>query len=168
MLDMDVFCSIINWCAARLPSRFGIQQRQPIAPHHLSRWSCLNARPFLTSLMTGPSTKTVFTSAQCDKRRDSPFVAWYSFSMNPESSVIDRLMDPVGQCLTPEVAERIASLRADDKLQARVDELAHKANAGTLTDDERSQYEQYVSFSQFVTLLQIKARNLMDRTTGAA
>jgi uncharacterized protein YnzC (UPF0291/DUF896 family) len=87
--------------------------------------------------------------------------------MNPESSVIDRLMDPVGQCLTPEVAERIASLRADEKLQARVDELADKANAGTLTDDERSQNEQYVSFSQFVTLLQIKARNLVDQTTGA-
>jgi len=88
--------------------------------------------------------------------------------MNPESSVIDRLIDPVGQCLTPEVAGRIASLRADDQLQARVDELADKANEGTLTDDERSQYEQYVSFSQFVTLLQIKARNLVDRTTGTA
>ena len=88
--------------------------------------------------------------------------------MNPESSVIDRLIDPVGQCLTPEVAGRIAALQADDELQARVDELADKANTGTLTDDERSQYEQYVSFSQFVTLLQIKARNLVDRTTGAA
>jgi len=102
-----------------------------------------------------------------NKRRDLSFFAWYTFSMNPESSVIDRLIDPVGQCLTPEVAQRIASLQADDKLQARVDELADKANAGTLTDDERSQYEQYVSFSQFVTLLQIKARNLVDRTTGA-
>ena len=77
-------------------------------------------------------------------------------------------MEPVGQCLTPEVAEKIVSLRADRELQSRVDELADKANAGTLSDEERSEYEQYVSFSQFVTLLQIKARNLLDEAPDAA
>ena len=76
-------------------------------------------------------------------------------------------MEPVGQCLTPEVAKRIVSLRADRELQSRVDELADKANAGTLSDEERSEYEQYVSFSQFVTLLQIKARNLLDQAPDA-
>lgn len=88
--------------------------------------------------------------------------------MTSKSSVIDRLIEPVGRCLTPEVAQRIASLRADPELQSRVDELADKANAGTLTETERSEYEQYVSFSQFVTLLQIKARNILDSTPGAA
>jgi len=83
-----------------------------------------------------------------------------------ENSVIDRLLDPVGQCLTPEVARRIAGLKADDALQSRVDELADKANAGTLTENERSEYEQYVNFSQFVTLLQIKARNVLDASNG--
>ena len=77
-------------------------------------------------------------------------------------------MEPVGQCLTPEVAEKIVSLRADRELQSRVDELADKANAGTLSDEERSEYEQYVTFSQFVTLLQIKARNLLDEAPDAA
>jgi hypothetical protein len=88
--------------------------------------------------------------------------------MAPENSVIDRLMEPVGNCLSPEVARRIVDLRADAELQSHVDELADKANAGTLSDDERSEYEQYISFSQFVTLLQIKARNVLDRTSGAA
>ena len=78
------------------------------------------------------------------------------------TTVIDRLMEPVGECLTPEVARRIAALRADTELQQRVDELAEKSNKGTLTAPERSEYEQYVSFSQFVTMLQIKARNLID------
>ena len=78
------------------------------------------------------------------------------------------LIEPVGRCLTPEVARRIASLRADNELQTRVDELAERANAGALTAEERPQYEQCVSFSQFVTMLQIKARYLLDRTTGAA
>jgi hypothetical protein len=77
-------------------------------------------------------------------------------------------MDPVGECLTPEVAERLVSLRADKHLQSRVDELADKANRGALSDAERSLYEQFVRFSQFVTLLQLKARNVLDRTNGAA
>ncbi len=73
-------------------------------------------------------------------------------------------MDPVGRCLTPDVAKRIVSLRANEDLQSRVDELADKANAGTLSPEERSEYEQYVNFSQFVTFLQIKARNLLDQS----
>lgn len=85
-----------------------------------------------------------------------------------EATIIDRLLEPVGQCLTPEVARRIANLRADPALQTRVDELADKANRGTLTDDERCEYGQYVSFSQFVTLLQIKARGVLDSSSGAA
>jgi hypothetical protein len=86
--------------------------------------------------------------------------------MKPETSVIDQLIQPVGECLTPEVAQRIAALRADTELQARVDELADKVNTDSVTDEERAEYEQYVSFSQFVTLLQIKARNLLDRAPG--
>lgn len=88
--------------------------------------------------------------------------------MSAENSVIDQLMDPVGECLTPEVAERIVSLRADAQLQTRVDELADKANRGTISEAERRVYEQYVRFSQFVTLLQLKARDVLDRPSGAA
>ena len=87
--------------------------------------------------------------------------------MASDNSVIDRLMDPVGRCLTPDVARRIISLRADPDLQSRVDALAEKANAGALSGEERSEYEQYVNFSQFVTLLQVKARDLLDQL-GAA
>lgn len=86
--------------------------------------------------------------------------------MNARVSLLDGLIEPVGQCLTPDVAKRIVALRANSDLQARVDELADKSNAGTLNDEERSEYQQYVSFSQFVTLLQIKARDMLDRRTS--
>ena len=51
--------------------------------------------------------------------------------MPKETSVIDRLIEPVGRCLTPEVANRIASLQADRELHSRVDELA-EAGGGLL------------------------------------
>ena len=60
------------------------------------------------------------------------------------------------------------SLRANPELQREADRLADKANGGTLTEDERTPHEQYVSFAQFVTLLQIEARELLDGRSGAA
>lgn len=84
------------------------------------------------------------------------------------NTIINELLEPVRECLTPEVARRIVELRASPRLQSRVDELADKSNAGTLNESERSDYEQYVKFSQFISLLQIKARNLLDESTGNA
>lgn len=83
-------------------------------------------------------------------------------------SIINQLLDPITKCLTPEVARRIVDLRAGKKLQSKVDDLADKANTGTLSETERSEYEQYVRFSQFITLLQIQARNRLDATTESA
>ena len=77
-------------------------------------------------------------------------------------SVIDQLLNPVGQCLTPEVAQRLVELTAGSELQARVDDLADKANDGSISEAERAEYEQYVRFSQFISLLQIKARNVLE------
>ena len=88
--------------------------------------------------------------------------------MSPIAPTIDQLIEPVGQCLTAEVAERLVSLRANPELQLEVDRLADKANRGTLTEDERTQYEQYVSFAHVVTLLQIEACDLLDGRSGAA
>ncbi|MCA9047087.1 MAG: hypothetical protein KDA89_00065 [Planctomycetaceae bacterium] len=82
--------------------------------------------------------------------------------MTTNAPTIDQLIEPVGQCLTPEVAERLIALRANHELQEHVDLLADKANRGELSEEERQQYEQYVSFSQFMTLLQIEARNVLD------
>ena len=85
-----------------------------------------------------------------------------------QNSIISQLLDPITDCLTPEVARRIVQLRAGERLQSKVDELADKANAGTLSDPERSEYDQYVRFSQFITLLQTKARNRLDAAAETA
>ncbi|MBI4517956.1 MAG: hypothetical protein HY699_19300 [Deltaproteobacteria bacterium] len=53
-----------------------------------------------------------------------------------QTDVPDRVLDPFTGCLTPEVARRIADLRADPEMQARVDELASKANEGRLSERE--------------------------------
>lgn len=52
-------------------------------------------------------------------------------------------------------------MRADEDLQLKVEYLGLRLNQGLLTFKERKEYEQYVRFSQFITLLQVKARDLI-------
>ena len=75
-----------------------------------------------------------------------------------EAAALDRLLDAVGRCLNAESAQQIVELRADSQLQARLDELADKANDGRLSDEERSEYETYVRALDFIAVLQGKAR----------
>ena len=84
-----------------------------------------------------------------------------------DAPVLDRIFDPVGRILTPQVARDLVKLRFDRKAEARVDKLARKCNEGKLTDAERVEYETYVTFIDFIAILQAKARALLKRSRDA-
>ena len=77
---------------------------------------------------------------------------------------LDRLLEPVGRCLTPEVARKIVELRADADLQARIDELADKSTEGRLSEEARAQYETIVRGIDFIAVLKAKARAVLNRS----
>jgi hypothetical protein len=79
-----------------------------------------------------------------------------------KSAYLDRILEPVSQCFTPEVAQRFIQLRTDPQFQARVDELADKCTEGELTEEERSEYETYVRAGNLIAILQAKARKLLE------
>jgi len=83
------------------------------------------------------------------------------------ATVLDRVLEPFTECLTPDVARKIVDLRADAQTQADIDQLADKANDGTLTSEERVEYDRYREAFHFVTILQAKARALLDRQTAS-
>jgi hypothetical protein len=58
------------------------------------------------------------------------------------------------------VARKVAELQADPAVQARIDELAAKANEGQLTDAEDAEYDAYIRAMDIVAVLQKKARQL--------
>jgi hypothetical protein len=72
--------------------------------------------------------------------------------------VLDRLVAPLSECLTPESARKLLALKADATLQARVDDLADRHSRGLLTPEEQAEYSKYVSYSTFVAILKSKAR----------
>jgi uncharacterized protein YnzC (UPF0291/DUF896 family) len=59
------------------------------------------------------------------------------------------------------VAKRVAELRADPAVQARIEELAEKCNEGTITPEEIAEYDAYIQAMDVVAVLQKKARNLL-------
>jgi len=65
--------------------------------------------------------------------------------------------------MTEELARYLVGLRADAELQARVDELADKANEGLLTLEERDEYDGYISANEIIALLQAHARRALKR-----
>ncbi len=79
------------------------------------------------------------------------------------TNFLTRLLAPIGECMTREMAEKVADLRADPDVQARVDELADKCTEGELTAEERAEYESYVHAIRVIGVLQVQARSILHR-----
>jgi hypothetical protein len=90
-----------------------------------------------------------------------------SLTQEPTAIALERLLDPISHCLTPEVARRLVELRADSAIQERLDVLADKNTEGELSPDERAEYETYVRALDFIAILQAKARRLLADNTSA-
>ncbi len=72
-------------------------------------------------------------------------------------------MEPLAGCLTPEVAAKVADLRADNAVQERIDYLAERSNDGTLSDEEREEYAGYLHAIDVIAILQAKARAILRK-----
>lgn len=79
------------------------------------------------------------------------------------ASYLDRLLDPVTEAFTPELARRLAGLRADDDIQAEIEGLREKANEGTLSPDEEAAYKDLVEAIDVISIIQSKARRFLAR-----
>jgi hypothetical protein len=75
---------------------------------------------------------------------------------------LDGLLDPLSRCLDGECARRIIELQVDTPVQDRIDTLAERANEGTLTGEERVEYEILVNAADFISILKLKVRQRLD------
>ena len=77
------------------------------------------------------------------------------------TSVLADLLGPFVESMTPDDAKRLADLRADEATTRRIETLAHKANEGELTPDERREYAAYVDAIDVIAVMQAKARAVL-------
>ncbi|MBC8115823.1 MAG: hypothetical protein H7062_15670 [Candidatus Saccharimonas sp.] len=80
------------------------------------------------------------------------------------TTAFERGIDPLFRFFTPDQAAQIASYRADETFQQRIEELATKSNEGELSDDERAEYEGYVRANKFVAVFQSRARHRLSES----
>jgi hypothetical protein len=82
--------------------------------------------------------------------------------MSRTSQVLDRMLDPVRDILTPEVAEGLVNLRADQATQTLLDDFADRNTEGRLSAEERAEYEALVAAGNVIAVLQAKARTVLN------
>ena len=83
--------------------------------------------------------------------------------MNPitQTTIINEMLEPLTEALTPESAGALASFKVSDSIQQRVDTLAEKSNEGTLSDEERCEYETFVKYGNVLSIIKAKAKAVL-------
>ena len=87
--------------------------------------------------------------------------------MRASAALLDRFLLPFEEALNEKSARSLADARADTAAQARLDELAEKNREGTITQEEKSDYEAMVNAAGMISILQAKARRYL-RQQGLA
>jgi hypothetical protein len=80
--------------------------------------------------------------------------------MPPSATItaLDRMLEPLSDCVNVEAAQRIVELRIGPDIQTRIAELADRSNEGLPTEDERAEYDSYVEGAEILSLIKLKAR----------
>jgi hypothetical protein len=76
---------------------------------------------------------------------------------------LDSFFARVADCFTPDVAKRVLGVKVDADVRAWAQEMAEKANEGTLSEAERAEYEEYIEVVDLIGILQAKARQMLAR-----
>jgi hypothetical protein len=77
---------------------------------------------------------------------------------NGPATALERLLRPLSQNLTLELARALVSLQADAETQARYDELAGKRTEGQLTPAEQTELESIVRANTLLGVLKTEAQ----------
>ncbi|ETX01198.1 MAG: hypothetical protein ETSY1_08325 [Candidatus Entotheonella factor] len=78
----------------------------------------------------------------------------------PVDTILEKFVDHLLQGFTPELAKHFAELpKPTPDFQARLDELAEKANEGMLSSEEAKEYDKYIEYMDFLALIRLKARS---------
>jgi hypothetical protein len=86
--------------------------------------------------------------------------------MSTITNILDHYFDPVTPMFTREMAEAVINQRPDPHIVARIAELGRKADDGSLSAEERDEYQSLVDAGDVVSLVKSKARRFLDEHPG--
>ena len=82
-------------------------------------------------------------------------------------SGLEKLLRPLSQDLTIELARALSNLTADEETQGRYDALADRKNQGRLTPAEEEELESLVRANTILGLLKAEAQLVLNHTKPA-
>jgi hypothetical protein len=82
----------------------------------------------------------------------------YVLSPNREADIWARLVRVQDDALSADVARFLLSIDFAEEDEERMQELADRSSAGTLTNQERAELDGYLHIANFLAVLQSKAR----------
>ncbi len=85
---------------------------------------------------------------------------------DPETTILARVIGQSDSPLTPAVAQEFLRWSFADSDRQRMNELAAKARAGTLTPEEQAEAEGYERVSSFLGIVKSKARRSLQAAPG--
>jgi hypothetical protein len=77
---------------------------------------------------------------------------------NSEAAIWARLIESQPRDLTPEAARYLLSLGFGESDLVRMEKLADRSQAGTLTEDEAAEFDSYLPIGNLLAVMQSKAR----------
>ena len=85
-----------------------------------------------------------------------------------EADILARVVSPEKPGLPPELARSILALRFDQTALQRMNDLAERNRAGTLSELERTEMERYLRVGRFLNLLAAKARVSLGKSASTS
>ena len=79
------------------------------------------------------------------------------------SNLLTEIIEPIARTMNPDAANAILGIRASKPAARRMAILARKCNEGEMTPEELAEYQTNVMASEFLALLQARARALLAR-----
>ena len=95
---------------------------------------------------------------KCPKSAFCDIIALMETTTTPAhaENFMNRVLDPLAHSLNPEAAKSILATTIDAETQARVQDLAERANEGELTPEERDEYLSYVESADLLAIFRRK------------
>jgi hypothetical protein len=79
-----------------------------------------------------------------------------------EAAIWARLIESQPEEVTPEAARYLLGLGFTENDQARMQELADRSQAGSLSEDEGREFDSYLHIGNLLAVMQSKARLVLD------
>ncbi|WP_395749711.1 hypothetical protein [Prosthecobacter sp.] len=78
-----------------------------------------------------------------------------------ESTALERMLRPMSELMSHELARELVALKVDDDTQERYDCLAAGRREGTLSADEEAELHDFVQVNSMLSILKAEARRLL-------